>query len=743
MSFWHGVVIIYIYMKNLIIITISIFYALNIFAQNELKDTLSEVSVSAIRLGNKSEIQTVTIDKKSISFSNPQSAAHLLENTGAVLVQRSQGGGGSPIIRGFEANKVLLVVDGVRMNNAIYRGGHLQNVITLDPNMLQSADILFGANALKYGSDALGGVMYFQTQKPKLYQDDKFHVQVGGLLRYSSVNQEKSANLKFNIGIKKFASLTNFSYSGFGDLRTGAKRDSRYGDWGKRTFYVGRINDKDSIVKNANPNLQIGTAYKQYDFLQKFLFAQNQYTTHQLNLQLSNSSDIPRYDRLTEANAKGVPAQAEWYYGPQKRTMLSYYFESTKQSAFSDKVQLIAAYQNIEESRNSRSFGKDNRTERAETVKVLSLNADFLKTFGKSDFQYGIELTHNNVVSVAQAVNVKTGVIIAASTRYPDGGSQMLTAAAYGTNTYNISEKSKFILGARYNFTQLNATFRDKAFFPFPFNDMKQQYNALVGNIAFQQKTNVGFSATASLSSAYRVPNVDDLTKVFESVAGRLIVPNTDLKPEKTYNAELILTQNLGQKGAIQVVPFFTRYYNVLSLAAAQFEGKDTILYAGKKSAIFKTVNLDKANIFGISLSGRYKIFTNITLSGYYTYTKGRVLGANGDGPLDHIPPTFGKISIAYRNEKLQASFYTLFNGAKKTSDYRLATEDNELYSADVKLGFMPSWYTLNLRASYDIRNNLTVQLGLENILDQHYRVFASGMSAAGRNLSVTLRSNF
>ena len=154
-------------------------------------------------------------------------------------------------------------------------------------------------------------------------------------------------------------------------------------------------------------------------------------------------------------------------------------------------------------------------------------------------------------------------------------------------------------------------------------------------------------------------------------------------------------------------------------------------------------MNLDKANIYGISLSGKYKIVTNLSLSANYTYTKGQVLGATADTPLDHIPPTFGRISVDYKNEKLQASFYTLFNGAKKSANYRLGTEDNELYSADPVKGFMPSWYTLNLRASYDIKHYVTVQVGLENLLDTHYRVFASGVSAAGRNLSVTLRGGF
>ena len=733
-------------MKKSIITLISIIYTLNIFAQNrDTVQNLKAVEISAIRVANTARevSSSTTLTKDFIKLTNPQSSAHLLENSGEVLVQRSQGGGGSPIMRGFEANKVLLVVDGVRMNNAIFRGGHLQNVITIDPNMLDRVNLLFGANSLMYGSDALGGVLYFHTQKPKLYIDNKFHIQIGAMARYSTVNKEISDNIKVNIAKGKFSSLTNFSTSKFGDLKSGSNRDSRYPEFGKRNFYVERINNKDSIVKNANPNLQVGTGYTQYDVLEKLLFAQNQYTTHQINFQLSTSSDIPRYDRLTEANAKGIPAQAEWYYGPQERTQVSYHFDNTHKTAFSDKIQLVAAYQDIQESRNTRGFGKENRTERTEAVEVLSLNADIAKTFDKHEVQYGIETTHNDVVSTARNVSVKTGAITAASTRYPDGGSQMMTAAAYVTDRFKIAKNTSILAGVRYNFTKLDATFKDKTFYPFPFNDLQQKHNAVIGNIGLEQKTDIGFSAALTFSSAYRAPNVDDVAKVFESSAGRLIVPNTNLKAEKTYNVELVLSQKLGEKGAIQVTPFFTRYYDALSVAATKYDGKDTILYGGKKSAVFTSVNLAKANIYGISLSGQYKITTNILLSAYYTYTKGRVLGINGETPLDHIPPVFGKVSVDYAKNKVRASVYTLFNGAKKTADYRLGTEDNELYSADPVNGYMPAWYTLNLRASYDVLKNLSLQIGLENILDTHYRVFASGVSNAGRNFSVTLRSDF
>lgn len=94
-------------------------------------------------------------------------------------------------MRGFEANKVLLVIDGVRMNNAIYRGGHLQDVMTIDPNMLERTEVIFGPSSTMYGSDALGGVMNFYTKNAQFSSDDKLLVKVNAMVRYASVNQEK------------------------------------------------------------------------------------------------------------------------------------------------------------------------------------------------------------------------------------------------------------------------------------------------------------------------------------------------------------------------------------------------------------------------------------------------------------------------------------------------------------------------------------------------------------------------
>ena len=76
--------------------------------------------------------QVAILSDRDIASIVPNTSAELLREAPGIRIQRSQGGGGSPVIRGFEANRIYFV-DGVRMNNAIYRSGHLHNAISIDP----------------------------------------------------------------------------------------------------------------------------------------------------------------------------------------------------------------------------------------------------------------------------------------------------------------------------------------------------------------------------------------------------------------------------------------------------------------------------------------------------------------------------------------------------------------------------------------------------------------------------------
>ena len=420
----------------------------------------------------------------------------------------------------------------------------------------------------------------------------------------------------------------------------------------------------------------------------------------------------------------------------------SYQLRLTGES-FYDRAVVTLAYQDIEESRHNRGFGGSNRTSRIENVNVLTLNADLSKTVGvKNHLNYGVEVTHNTVELEAHRTNVNTDEITPASTRYPDGGSTMLTAAAYVANRMNLTERLLLNAGLRFTYNDLQATFDNKDFFPFPYDEANQQSSALSGNLGLTFKASEKLKVSVLGSTGFRTPNVDDLAKVFESASGTLVVPNPDLKPEYVYNGELNVDILPTETVQLNAAVFYTLIDNAITTSPFTLNGADSVDYDGELSAVFASQNNSTGTIFGTSLSAGVNFTDALRLLGTFNYTRGRVQPPNDaeEVPLDHVAPIFGKVSLAYTKPKWQAAFWVLYNGAKQLEDYSPSGEDNLQYATPEG---MPAWMTLNLRAGYHITDNFMVQAGVENILDTSYRVFASGISAPGRNFFATLRANF
>jgi hemoglobin/transferrin/lactoferrin receptor protein len=704
---------------------------------------ISEVIISANKFEEqKKDIprQIEVIHKKEISFSNQQTTANLLQNTGQVFVQKSQMGGGSPIMRGFEANKILIVVDGIRMNNAIYRSGHLQNVLRIDQNMLEQTELFFGPGSVVYGSDALGGVLHFSTLKPIIANTEKTIFKHHFFTRYGTVNDEITSHYDINIGLKKWAFVTSFSTSSFSDLKQGANRKKDMGTLGIRDSLQTRINGKDVAIVNENALLQSKTGYKQVDLLQKILFAPNTSINHLINIQYSNTTEIPRYDRLTE-KTNGVFNSAEWYYGPETRVLAAYQLNLKKKNTLYDEAKFIAAYQYIEESRHNRNFGNNNKTHRNEYVHVASANIDLAKRINHNELRYGIELTYNDVISNAHSENIVTGIITPQSTRYPDGGSNMKTAAAYLSHSWEISEKFILTDGLRYNYVKLESTFINKTFYSFLPNQLSQQNSAVNGQLGLVYLPEKNWKLSTAFATGFRAPNVDDVGKIFDSQSGKLaIIPNPKLNPEYSYTLEAGIEKVFYQKIKLGITGYYTWVTNLISNQRVQVNGSDSIVYNGLNTLVIQSKNSENAFIYGTSISLSADISNNISLVNTFNYTYGRIKTENTQYPLDHIPPVFGRSAVNIFLKNIRSEFFVLYNGWKQLADYNLLGEDNLQY-ATVK--GMPSWYTLNFRLAYTYvfkqKHIIQCQLGCENILDQNYRNFASGISAPGRNIYITV----
>jgi hemoglobin/transferrin/lactoferrin receptor protein len=705
--------------------------------------TLDDVVISANKVAeSKKNVsqQVEAITQKQVEQSNPQSAADMVANTGLASVQKSQQGGGSPVLRGFEASRVLLMVDDVRMNNIIYRAGHLQNIVTIDPSMLERTEIVFGPSSTVYGSDALGGVIHFHTKDPALStQSGDLNVQANALIRYASANNEMTGHLDFNIGGAKFGSLTSVSYSDFDDLKQGQNLNSTADSLWLRPFYAEHINGQDSLVANDNIYKQVFSGYSQYDILQKFLFKQNDHVKHVLNLQLSNSTDIPRYDRLTDPDGEGL-RYSEWYYGPQFRTLASYQLSVEEMDGFFTSLQGGISYQAIEESRHQRRFGRTALQSRTEQVGVFGFDVQARKRSQHNDLRIGIEGQFNSLESTAEEKDIETGGISALDTRYPDGDNTMNNVAAYATDSWNFSEQWVLNTGLRLEYITLHSTFESKEFFDFPFDEIEQSHLPLSGTVGVIWNGEKDWRVSLLGSTGFRAPNVDDMAKVFESAAGSIVVPNPDLKPERTYNMDLSANKMISDKVKIEVVGFGTLFRDAIVTDAFTFNGQDSIEYDGEMSAVLASQNKRKAFLYGVNANLLADITNSLSLTTTITYTHGEVVADSANTPLDHIPPVFGKTSVIYHHKAFRGELFANYNGWKHIEDYYLNGEDNEQYATPEG---MPAWWTLNIRLQYQVNKFLLVQLGCENILDANYRVFASGISSPGRNFVVALRGSF
>lgn len=706
--------------------------------------TLGEVVISVSKWEQKlNEVpnKIVKVNKYDIIRNNPQTSADLLGQSGMVFIQKSQLGGGSPMIRGFATNRVLLVMDGVRMNNAIYRSGNLQNVISIDALSTETAEVIFGPGSLIYGSDAIGGVMDFHTLEAKLSKVKKPVAKGSMLARYSTANKEKTGHADINIGWKKWSLLSSFSYSSFDDLKMGIKGGQ---DNYLRPEYIDRINNIDSTVMNSNPRVQRFSGYNQLNFLQKLRFKPNQFWDLQYSFIHAKTGDAPRYDRLIQYQ-NGILRFAEWYYGPMLWNMHALNVLHSKKAGLYDDVKLVIAYQDYKESRIDRLKANNNRNKQTELVDAISTNLDATKEIGKGQLFYGLEYVHNKVGSLGESTNISTGAVSPMVTRYPDG-STWNTMGIYGSYKINLHPEVTVTTGFRYSYNTLDATF-DTSFIKFPYLQAELRDGAITGNTGLVYRPTESWQLNGNISTGYRMPNVDDIGKLFESVPGNITVPNPELSSEYAWNFEVGIIKNIIKKFRFEINAFHTILNDAIVRRPTTFNGQDSILFNGVKSRVEALQNVAKATVTGLQISVQVFSTKGFSFQTHANWITGKETdnAKNEQVPLRHAPPFYGSTLLRYRSKKISAEISAQYNSQVKNKDLAPSEQaKKEIYAKDAAgKPYSPGWYILNLKTSYQLIKNLLLTAGWENMTNQRYRPYSSAIVSAGGNFIISTRLSF
>jgi len=680
-----------------------------------------------------------SMDQDDLSIRTPTNTSDWLGSSGEVFVQKSQLGGGSPMIRGFSANRLLYAVDGVRMNTAIFRSGNLQNVISLDPFSLQTTEILFGPGSVMYGSDAIGGVMAFETLSPDL---DGKSLSGNILSRFSSAYSEKTFHADLSYGSGKWSFLSSATHFDYGDLKMGENNGP---DSYLRTTYQSTQNGIDFQLTNPNPLVQVGSGYQQLNLMQKIRFQASENTTWDYGFHYSKSTDIPRYDRLIE-KGDGNLRFARWDYGPQVWMMNNVRLTHTSTSAWFDQVKVMAAHQFFEESRIDRRFDQPDEYNRMEKVHAFSLNADFLKNItDESYLTYGFESVLNKVTSEGKVTDISSSQVTQASARYPN--SEWTSIAAYGSYHATISGSLQFQTALRYNYNSLFADFsNNKEFYPLPFSDSKNRYHSITGNIGLIYKPEPSLSISPLFSTGFRAPNVDDIGKIFDSEPGTVFVPNPDLKPEYAYNTEINLNKHFQNWVRIDFTAFYTLLDQAMVRRPFTLNGQSEIIYEGEPSKVLALQNGAFAKVYGIQTGVEIAISKHLLLTSRYNWQTGsEELDDRSTSPSRHAAPSFGLTRLSYQSKKLKFEVSSVYNSDRTFKDMPQEEIGKPAIYAKDENGnpYAPKWMIFNFNAEFEIQKWIKLSAGIENITDQRYRPYSSGIVASGRNFTFGVKGNF
>ena len=621
----------------------------------------------------------------------PRTVPEALEGLTGVFLQKTNHGGGSPFVRGLTGQQTLLLIDGIRLNNATFRSGPNQYLNTIDPQSLDRIEVVRSSGSVAYGSDAIGGVVNILTRTPEFSDLPRFSGSAFGKL--TTGGMERTGRAEVGFSNQAIAVSGGLAYRSFGDLIAGRG--------------IGR---------------QTPTGYNQWSGdIKARLKLGNRFQLTAVYQQLRQDS-VPLFHRVKLENF------AYYQFNPQRRQLAYARLDSYIGHRFVQDVQLTASYQRQTEGRQSQRKNNPTATyERDDTRTtglMLTANSRFTANW---QAQSGLEFYHDFVRSERADLNQTTTITTTKRGLYPDQA-QLNSLALFSLHTLTVN---RFVLvaGARYNQFSASipqATNGNTASTGQTDSRASVQSSALVGHAGISVALVPALRLVGSVQSAFRAPNIDDLGTL-GIVDFRYETPNTSLTPERSLNKELGLKLKTGRVSASVMA-----YHNQLSgLIGRVRVGRDSV----QGYPLYQKENIASAFIRGIEAEAEWQIRQNTLLYAGAAYAYGQ--NESGNEPLRRIPPFFGRLGVGWQPVR----------GFRARAEWQYAGAQQRLAAGDIAdnrigPGGTASWHVINVYGGYTANRFLTISAELHNLADAPYRTHGSGVDAMGRSawLAVLVR---
>ena len=658
-------------------------------------EPMEEIQVTATRRPESAfevPFGTDVLNREAIRAEAPQTVMELLNGRTGTYYQQTTPGQGVVIVRGLKGSEVLQVVDGFRLNNAIFRNAPNQYIALVDSQMLGRLEVVRGPMSTLYGSDAMGGVVQMFSSEPAFDGDD-WHA--SGTLRsiWGSADDSTLSRAEGAVGRQDFAASGGATYQGVGDRRVGGGEVLPY------TSYSARAAD-------ARLTAEVATGQQL-----------------SLSAQYSEQPKTPRYDELTPGYGQAQPNSAVFWFQPQRRELVQLRWRGAAPTPLWDEAEAHVGRQVIDDDRRTRDFGSVNqdREQNRDTTWGITFQAG--KRLAERHYlTWGADWYYDQVDSSRVRTNIQTGEVTQRAPRFPDG-STMSQAGIYALDDWSAGDRLDVIAGLRWNWVSTKL--------PPDANGVgvNVEQGDLSGNLGVSYAVAEDVRLVANFGRGYRAPNVFDLGTFGDRPGNRFNVPNSDLGAESvdTFDAGVKLDRE-GLQG--ELIAWMSRY-----------EDKITSVLTGEVTdsgrLVVQSRNATRLDLWGIEAGLRGPVAEGVEWYATATWTTGEETLEGDEYPADRIPPLFGSAGLTFSvRAGLTLEAYLMYAGSQDRYSPRDEVDPR------IEPGGTAGWVTWNARAAWRPSDRFGASLRIANIGDRRYREFGSGIDAPGIDCQATIEIN-
>lgn len=654
-------------------------------------DVLDEIQVTASRRPlSISETPAALSVVRGASLQSESLATDALAFQPGAFLQQTTPGQGSVIVRGLKGSAVLHLVDGMRVNNAIFRSAPTQYLALVSPVSIDRIEILRGSATSLYGNDAMGGVINVLSRMPVVGASS---AGLRGDVSILADTAELTRTLRGTVetGNEHLAALASVDYLESGNRRTGAGR--RIAPSGYRS-YAGRLA---LMIENSDA--------------EKWL----------LDIQTMKQPNTPRVDELVAGFDQDEPASAEFSFAPNMRT---FFHLGHDREVGSVAWEFDASWQRVDDDRVNRDFASDERRREKNRSDLIGVSVNGSRESGATAWSFGAEYYRDRVSSSRTQENLSSGITQAVASRFPDD-SRVNQGAVYVHALRSISERQTLQAGLRYSHFDIRLA--NTATAP----GANLDFGEISGDAGWLYHLSDNFSLVANIGRGVRAPNIFDLGTLGERPGNRFSIANSSLRSESVDQFDI------GVKG------YSTNWQFETSIFRLNYRDRITGVLTGDSTPdgrdIVQNRNVAKANIWGVEVGGRLSLSDRSGLAMALNYTRGEEVQLGSDFvPADRIPPLTGRVLYHFQpTDALLVETYLEFAAEQA----RLSPRDER--DSRIDSSGTPGWTTGNVRIAFEQSDFWQVGVAIENVFDKRYRIHGSGIDAVGRNLQASLRINW